>query len=85
MCFSYKLTEPITTIGLTAYLDADKNTQRNAYINVNTVADNKWHFTCIDLYQGLLSSWGTNAATYPSYRLTVIGVSFKYLFLSKIN
>lgn len=31
MCFSYKLTEPITTIGLTAYEDDDTNTQRNVH------------------------------------------------------
>lgn len=79
MCFAYKLTEPIEHIGLTAYIDGDTNNPKNAYIGIQTIADNKWHFTCVDLHMGLLASWGTNSATYPTYRLTVLGVYMSFL------
>ena len=78
MCFAYKITEKIEQIGITAYVDGDINTQQNAFINIDTIADNKWHYTCVDLYLGLLNSWATTAANYPTYRLTVLGVRICY-------
>ena len=46
-------------------------TLKNAYASVSTIADNQWHYTCVDLHQALLINWNTNAAIYPSYRLTL--------------
>ena len=73
MCFAYKLTTPIVRIGYQVLIDGQ--TTKNAYVSIETIADNSWHYTCVDLYQALLSNWQTSAATYPTYRLTLIGVN----------
>ena len=75
LCFAYKLSSPIEQIGVTVYIDGDSTAQKSAVLDFKTTADNQWHYTCIDLYQGLLKSWATTAANYPSYRLTLLGVS----------
>ena len=72
MCFAYKLTNPIVEIGFQVLVDGEWT--KNAFATINTIADKEWHYTCIDLYQALLKSWSTNAATYPVYRLTLVGV-----------
>ena len=74
LCFAYKIVSPITQLGISVVIDGDPTTQTNAYIQINTIADNQWHYTCIDMYRGLLSNWGTTESIYPTYRLTLIGV-----------
>ena len=59
-------------IGLSVFLDGDISQQNNAYIPVATIADNQWHYICVDMYQGILNSWSANSTTYPNYRLTLI-------------
>ena len=50
---------------------------------MNTLADKQWHYTCVDIYQGILKSWATTAEIYPAYRLTLIQVCLLFnLFLS---
>ena len=44
---------------------------------MNTIADNQWHYTCTDIYQGILNSWSTTSSFYPIQRLTLIKVSLK--------
>ena len=56
------------------FIDGDITIQQNAYIPITTIGDNKWHYICVDIYQGLLNNWGTNSTVYPTYRLTLISV-----------
>ena len=59
---------------MAVFLDGDTSTQKNLYIPITTVSDNTWHYTCVDMYQGLLNSWSTTSSFYPAYRLTLVRV-----------
>ena len=79
LCFAYKAVSSINQIGINVYLDGDITIKKNAYIPITTTSDNNWHYTCIDLYQGLLNSWSTTSSFYPAYRITLTEVNIKKL------
>jgi hypothetical protein len=84
LCFAYKASSPIQQIGFTVFIDGDSSIKRNAYLNIKTIADGQWHYICVDMYKGLLKSWSTSENSYPTYRLTLIGVIFAYKFFFNI-
>jgi hypothetical protein len=76
LCFAYKASSAILSIILNVYLDGDTTTATNSYINLKTIADQQWHYLCVDMYQGVLNSWGSSSSLYGSYRITLVGVRF---------
>ena len=57
LCFAYKTQNQIQNIW---FQYSYTNAYYNAYLNIQTVADNKWHYVCINLLDGLPSKLPTS-------------------------
>lgn len=75
ICFAYKLpfsnTQTITLINFQLFYQ--KTLQIYASTKIQTLADNQWHYICVDLYQAYLAQ---NSGTYSKLTLTTYQVNF---------
>lgn len=55
MCFAYKIKEEIEFFYV-GIIDSSRNIYSGAEINEKMVADQQWHYICIDVYSRLLES-----------------------------
>ena len=55
VCYAYKLTKPFTQLNY-QIIDPSTGSLSTFTINVQTIADNKWHYNCTDLTQALKGS-----------------------------
>ena len=83
MCFAYKL--PASDSNNSARVDLnlyykDKITLVTSSRNIKTIADNDWHYTCIDLYDTNLA---TQDSRYTPANLFLFSVDelFKFTFI----
>ena len=71
LCFAYKLkNKTISTLYFQVY-DQYFNTIQS-YVNLVTIADNKWHYICVDLYNAILT---TQSTVYTAKSLLLYNVS----------
>ncbi len=78
VCFAYKLpvskTQKITSINFKLFYQ--KSILILAQSKIQTLADNQWHYICVDLYQAYLSE---NNGTYTKSSLTTFQVNLKLI------
>ena len=71
LCFAYKTPLPVTLLLIQLKIGGAGTSMR---LGSNMIADNIWHYQCIDMYQSALNYYSATQSSLPMSVLQVSGV-----------
>ena len=80
LCFAYKSPSEFTQIGITV-LPYLSTTYLTGYVAIDTIADNAWHYTCVEIANSCIAYTKT---TYKAAQLMIYSVRKKNIIFASL-